>query len=559
MKSQSKMRFGQGAYRMYRCACIVWILLLVFTQPLWAATKNVQVEAVHGMVASAHPLASEAGLKILKAGGNAVDAAVAAAFALGVVELNASGLGGEGMIVIYNAETKTSVAIDYRSAAPAMAKFPTKIPTIGHAAAGVPGYVAGLTTALEKYGTMPLHRVMAPAIVLAEQGFTVSPTLSSMIQDNFANIAKNPPLAAVTCSNGLPLEAGATLKNPDLALSLHKIAAGGPDVFYRGELADAIAAEMAANGGFITKADLASYKAVVREPVKGKYRGYELISAPPPVGGLSLIQIMQILENFDLAKNSPTSAVNVHLMAEAMKKSFADMFAFIGDPDFEKIPIKGMLSPEYAQKRAAEIKTDAISPMTQAGEPARYESPSTTALCVVDQKGNVVALTQTISSFFGASVMIGGTGIILNNEMQNFDAKGVNAMAPGKRMRTTISPTIMLKDGKAYASMGTPGAYRIITTMAILISNLVDHKMQIQEAIEAPRFYIRHDSPKDLHVETRLPADTLATLERMGYVVKKYKDYDLFFGGAQGIVIDPKSNKKIGGADPRRDGAVVGY
>jgi gamma-glutamyltranspeptidase/glutathione hydrolase len=242
-----------------------------------------------------------------------------------------------------------------------------------------------------------------------------------------------------------------------------------------------------------------------------------------------------------------------------MKKSFADMFAFIGDPDFEKIPVKGLLSPEYAKKRAAEIKADAMSPMTQAGEPAQYESPSTTALCVVDQKGNVVALTQTISSFFGARVMIGGTGIILNNEMQNFDAKGVNVMAPGKRMRTTISPTIMLKNGKAYASMGTPGAYRIITTMAILISNLVDHKMQIQEAIEAPRFYIRHDSPKDLYVETRLPEETLKSLEKMGYVLKKQKDYDLFFGGAQGIVIDPENNKKIGGADPRRDGAVVGY
>jgi gamma-glutamyltranspeptidase/glutathione hydrolase len=510
------------------------------------------------MIAFAHPLASEVGLKILKAGGNAVDAAVAAAFAIGVVEPNASGLGGEGMIVIYRADTKTAVAIDYRSAAPASAKFPKKTPTAGHAAAAIPGNVAGLTTALEKYGTMPLHRVMAPAIGLAEQGFTVSPTLSGIIQDNFDRIAKNPPLAAVVCQDGLPLEAGATLKNPDLALSLRKIAAFGPAIFYEGELAEMMVAEMAANGGFFSKSDLASYKAVVREPVRGKYRGHELISAPPPVGGLSVIQILQILENFDLAKNAPTSAINVHLMAEAMKKGFADFAAFIGDPDFEKIPVKGLLSPEYAKLRAAEIKADAISPKIQAGEPARYESGSTTALCVVDRKGNVVALTQTISSFFGASVMIGGTGIILNNEMQNFSAKGVNVMAPGKRMRTTISPTIMLKDGKAYAAMGTPGAARIISTMAILITNLVDHKMQIQEAIESPRFFAR-DKPKDLYVETRLPADTLAALERMGYALKKYKDYDLFFGGAQGIVIDPKSKKKIGGADPRRDGAVAGY
>ncbi len=557
MKSQSKMRFGKGAVGAFRHACMALMLFFVFCQPLAAATKNVQVEAVHGMVASAHPLASEAGLKVLKAGGNAVDAAVAAAFAIGVVELNASGLGGEGMIVIYRADTKTAVAIDYRSAAPASAKFPKKIPTVGHASAAIPGTVAGLTTALAKYGTMPLHQVMAPAIGLAEQGFTVSKTLAGIIQDNFADISKNPPLAAVTCRDGLPLEAGATLKNPELALSLHKIAAFGPDIFYRGELAEAMAAEMAANGGFFSKSDLASYKAVVREPVRGKYRGYELISAPPPVGGLSVIQILQILENFDLAKNPPTSAINVHLMAEAMKKGFADFAAFIGDPDFEQIPVKGLLSPEYAKKRAAEIKADAISTKIAAGEPSR-ESGSTTALCVVDRKGNIVALTQTISSFFGARVMIGGTGIILNNEMQNFSAKGVNVMAPGKRMRTTISPTIILKNGKAYAAMGTPGAARIISTMAILISNLVDHKMQIQEAIESPRFFAR-DKPKDLYVETRLPADTLTALERMGYVLKKQKDYDLFFGGAQGIVIDPKSKKKIGGADPRRDGVVVGY
>ena len=557
MKSQSKMLFGKGSYRMFRYACMAWVLFFVFYQPLWAATKNVQVEAVHGMVASAHPLASEAGVKILKLGGNAVDAAVATAFALGAVELNASGIGGEGMILIYNAETKTAVAVDYRSAAPATAKFPKGIPALGHAAAAVPGTVAGLTTALEKYGTMPLHRVMAPAIGLAEQGFEVSPTLASVIQDNFDKITKNPPLAAVTCRDGLPLEAGAILKNPDLALSLRKIAAVGPDVYYRGHLADAIAEEMAANGGFISKADLASYKAVVREPVRGKYRGYELISAPPPVGGLSVIQIMQILENFDLAKNSPMSAVNVHLMAEAMKKGFADYEAFIGDPDFEKIPVKGLLSTEYAKRRAAEIKADAISAKIEAGEPSR-ESGSTTALCVVDRKGNVVALTQTNSDFFGARVMIAGTGIILNNEMKNFSAKGGQCNGPGKAHADHHLAHDSPQRREGLCGHGDSRGARIISTMAILISNLLDHKMQIQEAIEAPRFFAR-DNPKDLFVETRLPEETFAALTRMGYTLKKQKDYDLFFGGAQGIVIDSKSKKKVGGADPRRDGAVVGY
>jgi gamma-glutamyltranspeptidase / glutathione hydrolase len=522
------------------------------------ATKNVEVVAEKGMVASAHALASQAGVDIMKAGGNAIDAAVAAAFAIGVVEPNASGLGGEGMIVLYRADKKWTVAIDYRSSAPAEAKFSGTIPATGHAAVAIPGTVAGLAMALKHYGTKRLDQVMAPAIKLAEKGFIVSPTLAGVIADNYEQIMKNPPLAAIVCPDGLPLEAGATLKNHDLADSLSRIAAGGPDVFYKGELAEAITAEMEQRGGFITKADLAAYRAVSREPVRGTYRGYSLISAPPPVGGTSVIEIMQILERFDLSKNAPLAPINVHLMSEAMKRGFADFNAFIADPDFEKIPITGLLDRGYAQKRAAEIKPDAISPKVVAGEPAKNESGSTTSLCAVDRRGNVAVLTQTISDFFGAKVVIEGTGIILNNEMKNFSARGINAMAPGKRMRTTIAPTIILKGDKTFATLGTPGAARIISTMAILISNLIDYKMGIQEAIEAPRFYAR-DTDANLSVETRIPAATLEELAKLGYVIQKMTDYDLFFGGAQGIIIDLKTGKKIGGADPRRDGAVIGF
>jgi gamma-glutamyltranspeptidase/glutathione hydrolase len=522
------------------------------------ATKNVQVVAGRGMVASAHALASQAGVQIMKAGGNAVDAAVAAAFAIGVVEPNASGLGGEGMMVIYRADKKPAVAIDYRSAAPAGAVFPSGIPGTGHAAVAIPGTVAGLTAALQLYGTMKLDKVMAPAIKLAEKGFIISPTLAGVISDNFEEIMKNEALAALVCPGGLPLEAGATLKNPDLARSLRKIAAGGPDVFYRGELTEAITAEMEARGGFITKADLASYKAINREPVGGTYRGYALIAAPPPVGGISVIEILQILENFDLAKNEPLSPVNVHLMAEAMKRGFADYSAFVADPDFVKVPVTGLLSGDYARARAAEIRPDAISPKVTSGQPPDNGSGSTTSLCAVDRRGNVVALTQTISDFFGAKVLIAGTGIILNNEMKNFSSRGINALAPGKRMRTTIAPTILLKGGKPFAALGTPGAARIISTMVILISNLIDHKLGIQEAIEAPRFYTR-DTDKSLYVESRIAPDTLQALEKLGYAIQKQGEYDLFFGGAQGIVIDARTGRKIGGADPRRDGAVAGY
>jgi gamma-glutamyltranspeptidase/glutathione hydrolase len=526
--------------------------------PPAAATRNAQVTAKRGMVASAHALASQAGLEMLKAGGNAVDAAVAAAFAVGVVEPNASGIGGEGMMVIYLAAPGKAVAIDYRSAAPASLDFPNGVPDTGHAAVAVPGTVAGLTAALRKYGTMPLSRVLAPSIRLAEHGFVVSPTLAGIVIDNFDAIRKNEPLTRVLCPGGLPIEAGDRLKNADLAASLRKIAAGGADVFYKGALADAVVSEMAAQGGRITNADLASYRAIEREPVRGRYRDYDIVSAPPPVGGLALIEILQILDTFDFSKEAHLSPRYVHLAAEAMKRGFADYAATVGDPDFVKVPMAELLSAGYARSRAAEIEPDRVTPKVTAGTVAKQESSSTTSLSAVDAQGNMVALTQTISDFFGAKVVVAGTGIILNNEMKNFGSRGPNAIAPGKRMRTMIAPTILLKDGKTFAALGTPGAARIVSTMTLLVSGLVDFGMGIQEAIEAPRFHAR-DTEADLSVESRLPEATTSALAKMGYSIKTLGDFDLFFGGAQGIVIDPKTRLRIGGADPRRDGAVVGY
>jgi len=529
-----------------------------FIGPPGAATRNAQVTAKRGMVASAHALASQAGLEVLKSGGNAVDAAVAAAFAVGVVEPNASGIGGEGMMVISLTGTGKAVAIDYRSAAPSSLDFPGGVPDTGHAAVAIPGTVAGLAAALQKYGTMPLSRVLAPAIRLAEQGFVVSPTLAGIIIDNFEAIRKNEPLAKIVCPGGLPIEAGEILKNPDLAASLRSISSGGADVFYKGALADAIVSEMAAHGGRITKANLASYRAIEREPVRGRYRGYDIVSAPPPVGGVTLIEILQILAAFDLSKETPLSPRYVHLAAEAMKRGFADYAATVGDPDFVKVPVAELLSASYARSRAAEIKPDIVTPKVTAGAVAKQESPSTTSLSVVDARGNMVALTQTISDFFGAKVAVAGTGIILNNEMKNFGSRGPNAMAPGKRMRTMIAPTILLKDGKTFATLGTPGAARIVSTMTLIVSNLVDFGMGIQEAIEAPRFYAR-DTEADLSVEARMPAATTGALAKMGYSIKTLGEFDLFFGGAQGIVIDRKTGLRVGGADPRRDGAVAGY
>ncbi len=531
------------------------LLSLVLVPASGAETRKAEVTAAGGMVASAHRLASEAGAEMLKAGGNAVDAAVAAAFAVGVAEPNSNGLGGEGMMIIFLAKTRKAVAIDYRSAAPAGAAIAGKLADTGPTSVAVPGTVAGLCLALEKYGTLPLERVLEPAVRIAAEGFTVSPTLAGIILDSFERLSQDEGLARVFCPDGLPLEAGATLKNQELAASLRRIAAGGRDVFYRGELAGAIAADIAARGGFLSKKDLAGYRAIEREPVRGTYRGYRIISAPPPVGGLAVIETLQILDRFDLDRYGPLSPERIHIMAEAMKRAMTDWRAFVGDPGFGSVPVAGLLGPAYAKARAAEIRSDRMSEKVAPGDPAKGHSPSTTSLSVVDQIGNMVALTQTISDFFGSKVMAAGTGIILNNEMGNFSGQGPNILAPGKRMRTTIAPTIILRKKKPFAAVGTPGAARILTTMPLLVSNLIDYGMGIQEAIEAPRFF---PADKELLVEPRLPEATVAALEKLGYTVTRREPYDLYFGGAQGLIIDPATKLRSGGADPRRDGAVAG-
>jgi len=535
---------------------LIGVVLALLPAAAPPVSQTAAVTAASGMVASAHPLASQAGLAMLKAGGNAVDAAVAAAFAIGVAEPNASGIGGEGLMVIALPKAGISIAVDYRSTAPSRTALAKSLPSNGPGAVAVPGTVAGLCRALEKYGTMKRAEVLAPAIKMAAEGFAISPTLASIIKDNYEEILKDKGLARIFCPGDLPLEPGETLKNPELAESLAKIAAGGQDVFYRGELAEAIAADLKDRGGFLSKDDLAAYRAVERPPIRGSYRGYDLVSAPPPVGGLAVVETLHILENFDLSRMDPQSPERIHLMAEAMKRGAADWRAFVGDPDFVRVPVAGLLARPYAKARAAEISLERISGKIGAGEPDGRESPSTTSLSTVDKEGNMVALTQTISDFFGAKIMIAGTGIILNNEMKNFSASGPNALAAGKRMRTTIAPTLVIKDGRAFATLGTPGAARILTTTPLLISNLIDYKMGIQEAIERPRFF---PADKELSIEPRLPAETVAALSKLGYTLKPMGAFDLFFGGAQGILIDLKTGLRIGGADPRRDGAVVGY
>ncbi len=534
---------------------VVALALAAMTGAAGPSTRNAQVVSSRGMVASASPLASQAGVEILKAGGNAVDAAVAAAFAIGVVEPDASGIGGEGMMVIYLAKTRTAVSIDYRSAAPATFNYDQGVPALGHGAAAIPGTVAGLTVALEKYGALRLATVLAPSIKLAAEGFAVGRALGRAIADSSEEISRREPMARVFAPTGVPLEAGATIRNPELASSMRKIAAGGRAAFYRGELAGKIADEMAAQGGFITRDDLAAYQAIERLPVQGSFRGCTIVSAPPPGGGLTLIEMLQIVESFPLSRPPALSAARIHIASEAMKRGLADMLQYVGDPGFVSVPAEWLLSKSYAKARAAEIKVTEISPSISAGA-APKDPISTTHVSVVDKDGNMVALTQTISGGFGAKVMVAGTGIILNNEMRNFSKEGPNALAPGKRMRTTIAPTILLRDGRTFATLGATGGSRILTTMTLLIQNLVDYRLGVQEAIEAPRIF---PEGRTLAIEPRLPQDTLAALQKLGYDLKPAGQFDLAFGAAQGIVIDPRTNQRIGGADPRRDGAVIGY
>lgn len=562
---------------------VVAVLALSFIS-VNAATKNQEVRGSNGMVAAASPYAAAAGVEILKKGGNAVDAAVATAFAISVVEPNASGLGGEGYVVVYLAKEKKAVAIDYRSAAPKL----TAEKYTGKSFSGVkgwdlvatPGYVLGLCTLQEKYGTLSLPEVMWPAIRLAEKGFAITAYLAQSITDSLAVISANADLSKVYLDPmGLPKEQGQILTNPDLAKSLRLIAVKGPDVFYHGELSYSIEQASIAQGGLLRRSDLEAYKVYEREPMSGSYRGNHFYTAPPPVGGIILSEALSIMENFDLSAKPLLDPYNIHIMAEALKRSFADHYQYCGDPAFVNVPLKELVNKDYAKFRSWTINPAMMTPLKEIvyGDPMEfsniteyaltdpgYESASTTHISVMDKDRNAVALTQTLSSFFGAGVTVPGTGIILNNENANFaKAPNINDIAPNKRMRTTIVPTIMVDaNDMPILSVGTPGAGRIAPSLTQIIHAIVDQKMGLQEAIEAPRFYVVNSSVR-FEYESRMPSATIDGLKAKGYTIDTVKDvhpeYDLYFGGAQGVYFDAKTNQFVGAADPRRDGAAIGF
>lgn len=520
-----------------------------------------------GMVATGHPLATAVGMEVLKKGGNAVDAGVAAAFTLAVVEPHASGLGGKAFILIRLAKTGQVTSIDASTVAPAMGTLDKYARDEagrleGLKSAAVPGFLAGLSLALERYGTLSLAEVLGPAIRYAEEGFLVDPILARIIKARFRLISGIPATAAIFAPGGVPLKEGERLVQRDLAESLRKISRGGPPVFYTGELAQAIEDGMIAGGGLVRKGDLASYRAREREVLSGTYRGHEVFTTGPPSAGATLLEVLNILEGYELRSFGFRSARSVFLLAEALKLAYADREAYIGDPDFGKVPVERLTSKGYAERLRARIDLRAglmkppLEGLTLAEAPWQG---STTHLSVVDKEGNLVAITQTLHAFLGSGAVIPGTGILMNNDMSSFDyVKGrPNTLEPRKRPRNSFAPTIILNRGKPYLALGTPGAKRIVAAMAQTLVNVLDYGMDIQRAIAAPRIFAYYG--RELEVELPLEPGVRSELAKRGYWLREKKTLDFYLGGVQAVLVDRKVGLYYGGADPRRAGTALGY
>ncbi|AWH90069.1 gamma-glutamyltransferase [Limnobaculum parvum] len=537
------------------------------------------VYAKNGMVSSVNSTATQVGVEVLKQGGNAVDAAVAIGYTLAVTHPQAGNIGGGGFMLIRTKDGKTT-AIDFREMAPSRAtrdmfldekgNADSKKSLTSHLASGVPGTVAGFALANEKYGSMPVAELLKPAIKLAKEGFVVNDALADDLAVYGQEVLlDNPNSRAIFIKpDGTPWKKGETLVQTDLANSLSMIAAEGPAAFYQGKIADEIADEMAKNGGLITKQDLATYKAVERTPVSGTYKGYEIYSMPAPSsGGIHIIQILNILENFDLKAMGQNSADAIHVMSEAMKYAYADRSEYLGDPDFVKVPVSALTSKKYAKQLASQIHLDKANPSStiKPGKLAPYESDQTTHYSVVDSQGNAVAVTYTLNTNFGSGIVAGKSGILLNNQMDDFSAKpGVpnvygliggeaNAVQAGKRPLSSMSPTIVTQNGKVVLVTGSPGGSRIITTVLQIVLNTIEFNMNIAEATNAPR--IHHQwLPEEIRVEKGISTDTIKLLEKKGHKVS----IKPAMGSTQSIVVTPDG--LFGAADPRsKDDLAAGY
>lgn len=538
------------------------------------------VQSRMGMVASQERHATEAGLQVLKEGGNAIDAAVTVGFTLAVTLPRAGNIGGGGFMLVHLAKPNETFAIDYREKAPKAAfrdmfldetgNYNPEKSQYSYLAVGVPGTVAGLTMALEKYGTISLESALKPAIELAEKGFPISEDLQKALALAQSRMKVSPASMAIFYKQGgVPYQTGELLVQNDLANSLRLIAKEGSAAFYKGAIADAIVADMKAHDGLITKDDLANYKPVKREAVHGTYRGYDIYSMPlPSSGGIHLIQILNLLEAYPIGSLGHNTAQTIHYMAESMKLAYADRSKFLGDSDFVPVPVSGLISKRYATELRRKINPNQATPSQKIlpGNPNQYaESIDTTHYSVIDKYGNAVANTYTLNLEFGTKFTVAGTGILLNNEMDDFSSKpGVpnafgliggefNAIAPEKRMLSSMTPTIVMQQGNPFLVTGSPGGSTIITSTLQIIMNVIDHGMNIAAATNAVR--VHHQwLPDELRVEQGLNKDTIRLLTEKGHKVVVREA----IGSTQSIM---RTNNILSGAsDPRRPGALtLGY
>ena len=534
------------------------------------------VQGKEGMVVTSHFLATRSAQEVLKNGGNAIDAAVTAAFSLAVTQPRSGNIGGGGFMLISSEKKNNVVAIDYREKAPGKATVDmfldkdgnadSNVSRYSHLAAGVPGTVAGLAMALEQYGTISLREAIAPAIKLASEGFIVTPRFSEGLKKKEDMLKKWPSSKKIFYkTDGSYYEPGDLFVQKDLAATLTRISENGIKEFYEGETAELLVAEMAKHGGLISMEDMKNYSPGFRTPVQGNYRGYDIYSmSPPSSGGTHVIQILNILEGYPIGEYGHNSTQTIHLMAEAMKLAYADRSQYLGDEDFVKVPLKGLTSKTYATSLRDKINpTKATKSATIApGKVLPYESNETTHFSIVDKFGNAVSNTYTINFSYGSGIIVEGAGFLLNNEMDDFSAKpGVpnaygllggeaNKIEPNKRMLSSMSPTIVKQEGKNFLVTGSPGGSRIITTTLQVIMNVIDHGLNIQSSVAAPR--IHHQwLPDELRVEEGLSPDTVKALGKMGHTVKQKSA----MGAIQSIMV--KDGMMYGGADPRRSTALA--
>ena len=536
------------------------------------------VESANGMVVSASAIASKAGRDVLMAGGNAIDAAIATGFALAVTYPTAGNIGGGGFMVVRLPDGRATT-IDFREMAPHAATPEMFTDTTGaysaarhhrsHVAVGVPGTVAGFALAHEKYGKLPWKQLVAPATALATDGFDVPSGLAVSLAGALTRMKAYPASIAAYSKDGVPYAVGERLRQPDLALTLTRIRDEGRNGFYRGETARLIVEEMRRGGGLITEDDLARYEAKERAAVHGTYRGYDITSmAPPSSGGVAMVEMLNILEGFDLAAAGHNSPRYVHLVTEAMRRAFLDRARYLGDPDFSALPIEKLTSKPYAKTLRETIAIDRATLSAPAQIADGYESPETTHFSVVDANGMAVSVTYTLEAGYGLAAVVGGAGFLLNNQMGDFNGKpgltdstGLigtlpNLAQPGKRMLSSMTPSIVSRGGRLVAVVGSPGGRTIINTVLQVVLNVIDFRMNIQDAVNAPRFHHQWLPNVLTYERNGLPPETVAALQLMGHDVRA--------GGQQGtahsIFIDTKSGQRIGAADPRdKDAGAVGY